>query len=253
MKTEEALAYFKENYPLLKIVEFDESSLLFYDARANMVFIVSNDDLPIVEEYLKTHDKKAAELSFPETKGIDEVIKRIDDLQKKGVLLPGPTDRLISTEPKDVEDHVKYNLENIFMRKFVLETTQQCNFRCKYCHNTIETVFRHHTNKQMSLPVAKAAIDFYKSMYLKFYNRLPEDKKEFFLSHYAPFVGFYGGETSLNWTLVENAYEYYVHAGWEKYGIDRNVLQCTINSNLYILTDNMFHLMVLKRKMTEIA
>ena len=51
------------------------------------------------------------------------------------------------------------------MRKFVLETTQQCNFRCKYCFNTIETVFRHHTNKQMTLPVAKAAIDFYKKMY----------------------------------------------------------------------------------------
>lgn len=239
MKTEEALAYFKENYPLLKIVEFDQSSQLFYDARANMVFIVSNDDLPIVEEYLKTHDKKATEHSFPEAKRIEEIILRIDDLQNKGVLLPGPVDRLISTEPEEVKSLIKYYMENILMRKFVLETTQQCNFRCKYCPNTIETVFRHHTSKHMTLPVAKAAIDFYKDMYLKFYMKLPDEKKALLLEYYPPYIGFYGGEPSLNWDLVEDAYDYYIHAGWEEYGIEQEKLGVSVNSNLYVLTDRM--------------
>ena len=239
MKTEELQSYFTENYPLLKIIEFDDTSKLFYDARANMVFIVSNEDMPIVVEYLRTQDKEATRRIFHETKEVDEIITRIVNLQNKGVLLPGPVDRLISTDRKDVEDRIKYNLENIFMRKFVLEATQQCNFRCKYCHNTIETVFRHHTSKHMSLTVAKAAIDFYKEMYLKFFNKLPKDKHAFFLKHFGPCVGFYGGETSLNWGLVENAYEYYSHLDWETYGVKKENLKFTINSNLYILTDEM--------------
>ena len=231
--------FFKENYPLIKIIEFDDTSKLFYDARANMVFVVNNEDIPVLTEYLRNHDKEETKHSFPEIDSVDEIIKRIDDLQNKGVLVPGPVEEIISTEPHDVESRIKYNMENIFMRKFVLETTQQCNFRCKYCHNTIETVFRHHTNKQMTLPVAKAAIDFYKDMYLKFYNKLPEDKKALLMENYSPFIGFYGGETSLNWDLVENAYDYYINLDWEKEGIEQKDLGFSVNTNLYILTDRM--------------
>ena len=239
MEQKNYLAFFAENYPLVKIVDFDASSKLFYDARANMVFVVNNEDIPVVVEYLQKHEKEEAIRSYPEIRGIEGIVTRIDDLQNKGVLLPGPVEQLISTDEQDVKERIAYNMENILMRKFVLETTQQCNFRCKYCHNTIETVFRHHTGKQMTLPVAKAAIDFYKEMYLKFYNKLPEDKKAVLLEHYAPFIGFYGGETSLNWELVEDAYDYYIHLGWEEYGIEQKNLEFTVNSNLYILTERM--------------
>lgn len=239
MEQKNYLAFFTENYPLVKIVDFDTTSKLIYDARANMVFVVNNEDIPVVMEYLRKHNEDEVKRTFPEINGIEGIVTRINDLQNKGVLLPGPVEQLISTDEQDVKERIKYNLENIFMRKFVLETTQQCNFRCKYCFNTIETVFRHHTNKQMTLPVAKAAIDFYKDMYLKFYSKLPEDKKALLLKHYAPFVGFYGGETSLNWELVEAAYDYYIHVGWEEYGIEQKNLEFTINSNLYILTDRM--------------
>jgi uncharacterized protein len=247
MGKKNTLAFFEENYPLIKIVDFDTTSKLFYDARANMVFVVNNEDIPVIVEYLRKHDEEEVKRFFPEIREVDEIITRIDGLINKGVLLPGPVAKLISTESQDVKARMEYNLENIFMRKFVLETTQQCNFRCKYCHNTIETVFRHHTNKHMTLPIAKAAIDFYKTMYLKFYNKLPEDKKALLLKHYAPFVGFYGGETSLNWGLVEDAYEYYIHLDWENYGIKQNILEFTINSNLYILTDRMLSF-ILKHK-----
>lgn len=240
MKTvEDALSYFVENYPLLKIVKYDDMSQLFYDARANMMFFVNNEDLPIVADYLQNHDKESILHSNPNKEGINDIIIRIDGLQNKGVLLPGPVDYLISTEHSNVEDHIKYNFENILMRKFVLETTQQCNFRCKYCFNTIETEYRHHTNKQMSLSVAKAAVDFYKDMYLKFYNKLPEDKKKLLLKHFEPSIGFYGGETSLNWDLVEKAYDYFVNLDWDKAGIKREDLRFTINTNLYILTEKM--------------
>ena len=245
--------YFKENYPLLKIIRFDSSNQLIYDARANMLFIISDEDLPIVTEYLRTHDKTMTKLSFPETQGIEEVLTRIDDLQNKGVLLPGPVDKLISTESQDVKKLIEYYMENILMRKFVLETTQQCNFRCKYCHNTLETVFRHHTNKHMTLPVAKAAIDFYKQMYLKFFSKLTDDKKRMLLDFYPPYIGFYGGEPSLNWNLVEEASEYYIHAGWKEHGIQQKDLGISINSNLFILTDKMMSFLLKNRPLLYVS
>lgn len=236
---QEALNYLKENYPLVKVVDFDTFSKLFYDARAHMLFVVGDEDLPIIADYLRTHDKAFLNKEYPHFSGIDGIIERIDDLQNKGVLLPGPVEQLISTEPNDVNKLIEYNMENILMRKFVLETTQQCNFRCRYCHNTLESVYRHHTKSQMTFPVAKAAIDFYKDMYLKFYRRLPDEKKELLLKHYPPSMGFYGGEPSLNWNLVQEATEYYLNAGWEEEGIERDKLSFSINTNLYIFTDEM--------------
>ena len=235
----DVLVFFEENYPLIKIIEFDSTSMLFYDARANMVFVVDKADLPIVASYLRKHDKEELMRLYPEIDGLDGIIRRIDDLQNKGVLIPGPADQLISTELQDVKKRIEYNMENILMRKFVLETTQQCNFRCRYCHNTLEPVFRHHSKKQMSFTVAKAAIEFYKDMYLKFYRRLTDGKKKLLLKHFPPFIGFYGGEPSLNWNLVQKATDYYLSAGWEKDGIGIDKLSFSINTNLYILTDEM--------------
>ncbi len=235
----QAIEYFKASYPLVKIVDFDDDSKLVYDGRANMMFTISNADLPVVADYLQGTDLAALAGYYSDVDGIEKIVERIDELREKGVLLPGGMERLISTEPDDVRARVRYNMENILMRKFVLETTQQCNFRCRYCPNTLETVYRHHTGRQMSLEVAEASIDFYKEMYLKFYRRLPDDKKALLLEHFHPSVGFYGGEPSLNWQLVEQATDYFMNLDWDKDGIPRDKLQTSVNTNLYNLTDEM--------------
>lgn len=245
MKIEQQLmSYFESEFPLVKIIDFDDQSKLFYDARANMFFIVNDDDIPVIATYLKTGSKEKTLSSFPNLLMVDNIIERVNGLQSKGVLLPGPAEQLISTLSEDAKARVEYNIENILMRKFVLEITQQCNFRCKYCHNTLEPVFRHHTKKQMSFSVAKAAIDFYKEMYVKFYNKLPKEKQELLLKYYAPFIGFYGGEPSMNWSVLIDAVEYYKNAGWDKSGIGTSVLSFSINTNLYNLTDGMLDFII---------
>ncbi len=253
MTKQDALSFFKENYPLVKIIEYDNKRRLFYDARANMVFVVDNEDIPAVAEYLQHHDKDALYRQYREVADIDGIIERIDSLQNKGVLLQGPAEQLISTETKDVQGRIDYYLKNILMRKYVLETTQQCNFRCRYCHNTLEPIFRHHTKKQMTFPVAKAAIEFYKVLYLNFYRKLPDDKKTLLLKHYAPFIGFYGGEPSLNWKLVELAVKYYLDLDWDADGISRDKLSFSINTNLYILTDEMLSFIMKYKPMLFIS
>ncbi len=244
MEITQHLNFFHSEYPLVKFVDFDNQSKLFYDARANMVFIVNNNDIPVIVSYLKTGSKEKTKSDFKESQGVDVVLDTVDKLQQKGVLLPGPAEQLVSTKIEDVKSRIEYNIENIFMRKFVLETTQQCNFRCKYCPNTLEPVFRHHTKKQMSLSVAKASVDFYKRMYLNFFNKLPQEKKELLLEYEPPFIGFYGGEPSLNWKLVEETVDYFKHIGWEESGIDVSVLKFSINTNLYYLTDEMLNFII---------
>ena len=238
------MSYFESEFPLVKIIDFGNQSKLFYDARANIFFIVNDDDIPIIVTYLRTGSREKTLSSFSNRLMVDDIVERVEGLQRKGVLLPGPAEQLISTLDEDAKARVEYNIENVLMRKFVLEITQQCNFRCKYCHNTLEPVFRHHTKKQMPFYVAKAAINFYKAMYVKFYNKLSEEKQKLLLKYYAPFIGFYGGEPSMNWTVLKDAVQYYTCAGWDKDGIDTSVLSFSINTNLYNLTDEMLDFII---------
>lgn len=247
------MGFFKSEYPLVKIIEFDEHSKLFYDARANMLFTVNNEDLPVLVSFLSSKDKEKTITEYQDYPGVEDVISRVGVLQSKGVLLSGPADQLISTIDEDAAARVRYNIENILMRKFVLETTQQCNFRCRYCHNTLEPVFRHHTKKQMPLAIAKSAIDFYKNMYVGFYNKLPQEKKDLLIQYYGPFIGFYGGEPSLNWAMLTAAVDYYQQSGWEEHGIPQSSLGFSINTNLYYLTDEMLEFIIEKRPLLFVS
>ena len=244
MKQNESVSYLMEHYPLVKVFEYDEQNYLVFDARPNMMFILSKTDLAILVAYLETDDRQKVKKLFHKDNDMDPVLDMIDTLKQKGVLLKGPLDYVISDDEKEVRDRIEYNLQNIFMRKYILETTQQCNFRCLYCHNTIEPVFRHHTSKKMELPVAKKAVDFYFELYTNFFNRLPDDKKKIMLKHYHPSIGFYGGEPSLNWELVVKAVEYYKSLPWEEHGIPIESLNFTVNTNLYHLTDDMISFLI---------
>lgn len=244
MTHNESLSYLKEHFPLIRLFDYDEQNYLVYDARPNMMFLLSKTDLPILATYIKTDDKNKVMELFLNNEGTDTILSFTDTLRQKGVLIEGPLEKVISDEEEDVRDRIDYNLHNIFMRKFILETTQQCNFRCRYCHNTIEPVYRHHTSKKMELPVAKKAIEFYFELYTSFYDRLPDDKKKIMLKHYNPSIGFYGGEPSLNWETVKEAVEHYKSLPWDKHGIPLEEVNFTVNTNLYHLTDDMISFLI---------
>ena len=72
-----------------------------------------------MNSYLNNHNREEIKRSFDQIDDIDNIIQRIDDLQNKGVLLPGPVEQLISTEPQDIKELVKYNMENI-LKDFIL-------------------------------------------------------------------------------------------------------------------------------------
>ena len=62
---------------------------------------------------------------------------------------------------EDLPKMIAYNMEHTFPKRFVLEVTESCNLRCKYCFNTIGDGNRVHTSRQMDEETAFAAIDYY--------------------------------------------------------------------------------------------
>ncbi len=211
-------------HPLVKIFDYDLEQSLVYDARHNMMFLLNNNDVPAMNDYI-LNGKIPTSLE-----------KEIETLNGKGLLLPGPLEQMDDSSEKAVLEKIEYFHHNILMRKFVLEITERCNFMCKYCFNAHPENNRHHTSRQMSFEIAKKSIDYYHSLYLGFYNKLDDAHKQLLLEHFNPTIGFYGGEPTMNWPVVKQSVDYFFAQEWEKYGIKREKLHVTINTNLSYIT-----------------
>lgn len=79
------------------------------------------------------------------------------------------------------------------MQQLILQLTQNCNLRCKYCVYSGSYKNRVHTNKRMTFEIAKEAIDYY---YL--HSRAADVVR----------IGLYGGEALLEFDLIKKITEY---------------------------------------------
>lgn len=102
------------------------------------------------------------------------------------------------------------------LRQLILQVTQNCNLRCKYCVYSGSYVNRTHTKKRMSFEIAKQAVDFY------FAHNTNKD---------AGVISFYGGEPLLEMELIKKivVYSEKLYEGKE--------LRFNMTSNATLLTD----------------
>lgn len=219
-------------HPLVKIFDYDSKQSLVYDARHNMMFLIDNKDVPAMHNYLQNGEIPSS------------LEKEIISLNAKGLLLSGPLPQMDNSSDEAVLQKMEYFRENILMRKFVLEVTERCNFMCKYCFNAHPENNRHHTQKQMSFEIAKECIDYYYSIYLHFYNKLDDPHKKLLLENFKPSIGFYGGEPTLNWEVVKESTAYFYALDWGKYGILKEQLTVTMNTNLSFVTPDFLEFIV---------
>lgn len=90
-------------------------------------------------------------------------------------------------------DNIEYYL-NYKLHSLILQVTQKCNFRCKYCHFANDDVgYHNHNSLSMSWEIAKKAIDFFASR--------TRDTMSINIS-------FYGGEPLLEYELIKKCIEY---------------------------------------------
>lgn len=120
----------------------------------------------------------------------DETLERIQNLANKGYLSKHRP-KVIKHSYIDVLD--EYLAHNI--RKITLQVTQNCNLACRYCAyaNPIEGKQRKHSNKEMSLDIAKRSVEF-----------LFKHSKNLDVVN----VGFYGGEPLLKFDLIKEIMNY---------------------------------------------
>lgn len=214
-----------------------EDGIIFYDGKAHFAFFISPKQETLLCEYLESHFNIQRKL----TKEEQVIIKSFDTFRQAGLFLPGPLLQVSPVDEKELGELIQYYHDNVLQRKYVLEASEDCNFRCTYCFNTIHegTDLRHHTKRNMSLEVAKKSIDYYFDQYLKIFKKLPKEKQKALLSVVPPTLSWYGGETTLNWNVLVAATEYFKSKAWLENGIYPHLLTFSMNTNMAVMTEEM--------------
>ena len=231
---DKSLEIFAKSFPLVKYFKIG-NKVFIYDAKANFAFSVSSDEFSIIYNIL------IDETYLTENK---EIKVKLGYLKSNGVFLKGELEEVSPVSVEKIESTVKYFYENILLRKFCLEITQDCNFACKYCQSTLGTKHNSSDAMNMTFDVAKKSIDYYFSKYTEIFNKLSVDKKKTLLSIISPTLGWYGGEPFLNFKVLKESKKYFESLEWESFGIGLEKLKYTINSNMYVLTDEMMDFLV---------
>lgn len=90
------------------------------------------------------------------------------------------------------DELIEFRLNNK-LNLLILQVTQQCNLRCKYCPYSGSFYNREHANKKMNFDTAKKAIDFY-------INHCIDNE--------VISISFYGGEPLLELELIKKCIDY---------------------------------------------
>lgn len=171
-----------------------------YDVNTDRILKIPNN----VYRYLETDDYTLLQKNDQE---YIEILKNCGFLK---------SNRVEITEHPDTP-YLKYYLRTKINR-LILQVTQNCNLRCKYCIYSGGYTNRAHNNKKMTWEMAKRSIDYL----------LTHSKES---THLA--LGFYGGEPLLEYELVKRCITYIEEKGEGK------KLYFNITTNATLLTDEM--------------
>ena len=117
----------------------------------------------------------------------------------------------------NVENYLTPYIEQLTktsVNDIVLQITQDCNFKCRYCSYALDSMIdRNHESINMDWNIAKKSVDF-----------LFEHSRD--MRTIA--IGFYGGEPLLNFNLIEQVVNYSNH----KFNTKRIIYRMTTNVSL---------------------
>lgn len=150
-----------------------------------------------------------------------DVDNEIESLQQNGFLK--------DSKVQDSKHPATEILPSIYENKInyvILQVTQNCNLRCKYCIYSGNYQTRTHTLKEMSWDVARQSLDYL----------IAHSQNEKILT-----VGFYGGEPLLNIKLIKKCVSYF-----EKAAIGKEY-QFVMTTNLTLLDDEIIEFLIEKK------
>ena len=146
-----------------------------YDSNRNNIYPISEN------VYKDLLDVKKGAKTFDEVRNCSSVIS---ELIENGLLSKKRVQKI-----EHIYTSLAESLVGRRLQKVTLQLTQNCNFRCAYCHYTSnDGSQRIHSNKKMTLELAKEAI-----RYLGAHSVDTE----------SVYIGFYGGEPLLEFSLLK--------------------------------------------------
>ncbi len=127
----------------------------------------------------------------------NELIESNDYISKwEPLLIMGYEQKYSTPTPEKIEEMILGR----DLQQLILEVTEACNLRCKYCIYTDDyKTRRNFSEKKMSWSTAKKAIDYYITLFNKSFRKNPNS---------SPVFSFYGGEPLLNFKLIEKSVNY---------------------------------------------
>lgn len=228
----------KDKFPLVLILMVKKKKFLF-DAKSFLLIEVSDDDISAIHNYYFGLNR-------------EDISLEIKELMKYNVCLPGPLDKL--TPNKDqLRMILKKQIRNYVPRKLMIEVTEECSLRCKYCFFTNkESNRRKHSERTMPLDIAYRAIDYYYERYSSVLQCLTISEIESVVKKNPPNLSWWGGEPLTNFELLIKTKKYFEDKNWEKYGLSKKDFVYVIATNLTILNskiidffiENNIHLLV---------
>jgi uncharacterized protein len=230
-------AFFAREYPLIKIFNYG-NDILVYDAKPHFAFILSPEEMDALVDFLN-------EEPGTQTAGRHSpLFAKFTELKSGGVFIKGPVAEISPVDRAAIKEQLTYYDENILLRKFCLEVTEDCNYRCTYCKRTIATDFRSHSKNNLSEENACKGIRYYFNRYIAFFNKLSAEKRALLLQTVPPSISWYGGEPFLNFELIKKSADYFKSLPWDKYSIKVSDLRFTSNTNLSIMNDEILNFLV---------
>lgn len=186
----------------------------FLDTGTGKIFIINDSVYKILDCITRTNDFeniKRLSLSDEELKSALDEIK--EAVENEHILSALPVKTLVGPQNTELEKRLDNKMQSI-----TLELTEKCNLRCKYCiYGKDYSDYRNFGTKEMSIEVAKKAVDF-------------------LIEHHGDeefHVGFYGGEPLLCFDKIKEIVSYVK----EKYHGDK--IYFSMTSNMTLMTKEM--------------
>ncbi len=237
---------FLPQYPLIKIFIYGDD-VLVYDAKAHFAFLLSSIEKKVLLDFINNCPQDVISKKYAEQiaqKHLQILSDKFQNLKDAGIFSEGPAAEISPVDSKTLAEQLEYYNENILLRKFCLEVTQNCNYACRYCKRTIAAQKDEASQLNMSEEIAYKGMQYYFAKYTGFFQKLTAEKKALLLSTVPPTLSWYGGEPFLNSDLIKKSAAYFKALPWEQYDIPVTCLSFTANTNLSIMNEEILKFLV---------
>lgn len=184
----------------------------FYDTGTGKVFQIEDDLNAIFSALIKTNDFESIfELSLNESSILSALEELFKTVEEEHILQAPPVIELYGPQVYELDDALASQRTQI-----MLELTEECNMRCKYCiYHSGNGGYREFGKNDMTFEIAKLALDQF----------LQGSQKE------ELYVSFYGGEPLLRFDMIKQCTTYCL----KEYS-DKNI-RFTMTTNATLMTE----------------